>query len=91
MFVGKIVYKLFEVKFLLAESDFGYFSHCLVHNRGACDSSASFGVFGAHKMSAAGLFVLDLAGGGDFNSFTQPLMAFLFRHLRYSFELTQLK
>jgi hypothetical protein len=42
-------------------------------------------------MSAARAFVLDFTGSGNFNSFTQSLMGFLFRHSANSFKKTYLK
>ena len=42
-------------------------------------------------MTAATAFAFDLAAGGDFDSFAQTLMSFLFRHLANSFKITYLK
>jgi len=39
-------------------------------------------------MTAAGAFVLDLAGSGNLYSFAQPFMGLLFRHLANPLKLT---
>ena len=47
-----------------------------------------FGVFAAHKMTAAAATSSDFTGSGDFDSFAQTLMGFLFWHLIGSFPAT---
>jgi hypothetical protein len=42
---------------------------------------APFGVLTAHKMAAAAASPVDFTGSGDFNSFFQTLVGFLFWHL----------
>jgi hypothetical protein len=51
-------------------------------------SPAPFGVFAAHKMTAAAAMSPDFTGSSDFYSFTQTLMGFLFWHLIDSFPAT---
>jgi hypothetical protein len=41
-------------------------------------------------MTAAGASAFEPAGGGDFDSFGQTLVGFLFRHLTDSFKITYL-
>jgi hypothetical protein len=55
------------------------------HNRRAAYPPSTFWVFTAHKMTAAGSFMLDLAGSGNLDSFAQPFMGLLFRHLANPF------
>jgi hypothetical protein len=42
-----------------------------------------FGVFAAHKMTAADAMSEDFTGSGNFDSFFQTLMGFLFWHLNW--------
>jgi hypothetical protein len=42
---------------------------------------APFGVFAAHKMTAAAATSADFTGSSDFDPFAQTLVGFLFRHL----------
>jgi hypothetical protein len=44
-------------------------------------SSAPFGTFAAHKMTATAASSADFTGSSDFDSFAQTLMGFPFRHL----------
>jgi hypothetical protein len=56
--------------YLFAESGLDRSSGCAGHDRGAVDAPSSFSVFSAHKVSAAGTPVFDLAAGCNFDSFT---------------------
>ncbi len=49
---------------------------------------APFGIFAAHKMTAADAMSEDFTGSSDFDSFAQTLMGFLFWHLIGSFPAT---
>jgi len=39
-------------------------------------------------MTTTGAFVFDLAGSGNLDSFAQPFMGFLFRHLAVPLKIT---
>ena len=52
-----------------------------MHSSRVVKPSFAFGVFATHKMATAGFFMLYFARGSNFNSFFQPFMGFLFRHL----------
>jgi len=62
------------------------FGGCTGHNSRAAHSPSTLCAFAAHKVAAAGALVPDPAAGGNFNSFAQPFMGFLFRHLANSFK-----
>jgi len=55
--------------YLFAESGLDCSSGGAGHDRGAVDAPSSFSVFAAHKVSAAGTPVFDLAACGNFDSF----------------------
>jgi hypothetical protein len=50
-------------------------------------SSAPFGIFAAHKMTAAAATSKDFTGSSDFDSLFQTLMGFLFWHLTDSLNI----
>jgi len=72
---------------LFTEFEPGSFGGCTGHNSRAAHPPSTLCVFAAHKVAAAGAFVPDPAAGGNFNSFAQPFMGFLFRHLANSFKV----
>jgi hypothetical protein len=76
-------------RYLLTEFNSGCFSHSTCHISRAAHSSATFGIFTAHKMTATGTLVTDLACSGNLDSFAQSLMGFLFRHLVKSLKTTR--
>ena len=55
--------------YLFAESGLDGLSGLTCNNGGSVDPSSSFSVFAAHKVSATGAPVFDLAGSGNFDSF----------------------
>jgi hypothetical protein len=69
---------------LFTKFDFGRISHFTGYNGGAAYTPPAFRVFTTHQMPAAGAMTLNLAGSGNLDSFTQTLMALLFRHLTIS-------
>jgi hypothetical protein len=70
---------------LLTQLDPDRFRRCAFHNRRAAYPPSTFCVFTAHKMTTSGAFVFDLAGSGNLDSFAQPFMGLLFRHLANPF------
>jgi hypothetical protein len=80
-----IDYSLSFIGYFLCSSFSELDSDCLSRHTGNnCHfsySPASFGIFAAHKMSAAAAFSVDFTGSSNFNSFAQTLMGFLFWHL----------
>jgi hypothetical protein len=70
---------------LFTESNPGCFTRRTGHNSRAADAPSAFGVFTAHKMTTAGALALDLTRSGNLDSFAQPLMGLLFRHLANPF------
>jgi hypothetical protein len=76
-----IDYFLFIICYLLTQCNPGSLSHRAFHSCRAVKPPSAFCVFTTHKMATTGAFVLDLAGSGNLDSFSQPFMGFLFRHL----------
>jgi hypothetical protein len=53
---------------LFTQQFFNRFTDFPADNRRAADSPSAFGVFGTHKMAAAGFFSFNLTAAGDFYS-----------------------
>ena len=68
-------------RYLLTQFNLDSFSRGACHNRRAAHPPSTFCVFTAHKMATTGAFVFDLAGSSNLDSFAQPFMGLLFRHL----------
>jgi hypothetical protein len=75
-----IIFYLF-ILYLLTQFGPNRLSRCAFHNRRAAHPPSTFCIFTAHKMTTTGAFVFDLAGSSNLDSFAQPFMGFLFRHL----------
>jgi hypothetical protein len=67
---------------LFAQCNPGLFSRHGSHNSRAGYPPSTLGVFTAHKMTGTSALAPDLAGSGNLDSFAQPLMCLLFRHLQ---------
>ncbi len=76
------------LRYLLTQFNPGCFSHRARHKRRASHSPSAFCVFTAHKMTTTGAFVLDLPCSGNLDSFFQPFMGLLFRHLANPLKIT---
>jgi hypothetical protein len=83
LFIDRILLNI-QSLYLIAEFNFGRMGHCIGHNSRTANTPSAFSVFSAHQMPAAGAMALYLAGSGNLDSFSQSLMALLFRHLTIS-------
>jgi hypothetical protein len=63
------------------EMDFNCFSYRAGRSCRTSYSSAPFGTFAAHKMTATAASSADFTGSSNFDSFAQTLVGFPFRHL----------
>jgi len=66
---------------LFTKPDFDCFSCRTGYNSRTSHPPSILGIFTAHKMTATASLPPDLTSSGDFDSFAQTFVGFLFRHL----------